>query len=67
MWLPAGMVTAGAGKRVQSRNVAAVVESMRTTSPGRVGAYSMCGRRSGIRPQELSPVMSAECALLTPG
>ena len=32
-----------------------------------VGVYSMWGRPSGTRPQKLSPVVSAEWALLLPG
>ena len=56
----------GTGKGMQSRNVAGGGIDA-DDLPGGCGEYSMCGRRSGIRPQELSPVTSAECALLTPG
>src|SRR5215472_2162993 len=39
---------------------------VRAQSPASVGEYSMGGRVSGIKPQGLSPVVSAEWASFTP-
>src|SRR5215472_13514778 len=54
------MVTAPAGKLRKSG------VSARTTAPGLICEYSIGGSRSGTSPQKLSPVVSAEWALLTP-
>src|ERR1700758_5114984 len=59
MCLPAGTETGVLGKVFSSGR------SVRTTWPAGDGEYSIGGSASGIKPHGLSPVVSAECALLT--